>query len=102
MKAIFLLIVFVLIPLMIIPESFSACILDEETGKYMEPCQGLPTLPIPSLKQQILDNTPLHEIKCPNSDHVLTQRPNSNLACVTMSTAEKLDWQLIYTGSIIN
>ena len=82
MKAIFLLIVFVLIPLMIIPESFSACILDEETGKYMEPCQGLPTLPIPSLKQQILDNTPLHEIKCPNSDHVLTQRtlfPNSTL-----------------------
>ena len=85
-----------------IPNAFSACILDEETGKYIEPCQGLPTPPIASLKQQILDNTPLHEINCPNSDHVLTQRPNSNLACVTISTAEKLDWQLIYTGSIIN
>ncbi len=81
-----------------IPYSFSACIYDEQTGKYLEPCQGLPLLDPPSLKQQISNNIDMHEIKCPNPDHVLTQRPNSNLACVYESTAEKLDWQLIKTN----
>lgn len=84
-----------LITFIIIPESFSACIFDEDTGKYLEPCRGLP-IPTQSLKQQIADNISMFEINCPNPEHVLTQRPNSKLACVTESTAQKLDWQIIY------
>ena len=78
------------------PDSFSACIFDEETGKYLEPCQGLPVPQTPSLKEQVQNDVDLFDIRCPNPDHVLTQRPSSKLACVTENTADKLDWQIIY------
>lgn len=30
--------------LVYIDQSYAACIFDEETGEYLEPCQGLPIL----------------------------------------------------------
>ncbi|MCV0367670.1 MAG: hypothetical protein K5798_10475 [Nitrosopumilus sp.] len=84
------------IPFGTFPKSFSACIFDEDAGRYLEPCRGLPMPPPPSLKQQIADNVSMFEIKCPNPEHVLTQRPNSSLACVFPETQEKLNWQIVY------
>lgn len=76
--------------------AYGVCLIDQESGKPMEPCKGLPYPPINSLKQQIEQKIPMTEIKCPNPEHVLTQRPNSNLACVFPETREKLNWQIIY------
>lgn len=51
--------------------------------------------PLTSLKDQIKDGHHPHEIRCPDKDHVLTERPNDKLACVTEETAHKLNWKLL-------
>lgn len=80
----------------VFPDSYGYCLYDEDGNVRTDvPCRGLPINPPHTLKHQILEKIPLHEIKCPNPDHVLTQRPNSNLACVTLHASEKLVWQLI-------
>ncbi|MGY5146573.1 MAG: hypothetical protein ACW9W4_01030 [Candidatus Nitrosopumilus sp. bin_7KS] len=76
--------------------AYGVCLIDQESGKPIEPCKGLPYPSTASLKQQIEQKTSITEITCPNPEHVLTQRPNSNLACIFPETQEKLNWQIIY------
>lgn len=47
-----------------------------------------------SLKQQIADGLTFNEILCSNNNHVVSQRPNGNIACVYYETAEKLEWTI--------
>jgi len=49
-----------------------------------------------TLKQQINEHTPKNEILCQDDSHVLVERTNNNLACVFLTTAEKLQWELVY------
>lgn len=49
-----------------------------------------------SLKQQINEKLPKNEILCKNNSHILVERTNEKLACVYLSTAEKLNWKLVY------
>ena len=42
----------------------------------------------------------LPNIVCPNQDHILTERPNGKLACVTNSTAEKTGWHIHYRNVV--
>ncbi len=42
----------------------------------------------------------LPNIVCPNQDHVLTERHNGKLACVTNGTAEKLGWYIHYRNVV--
>lgn len=45
-----------------------------------------------TLKQQIENNLPLSEINCKNEKHILTERPNGKLACVSYETSVILNW----------
>lgn len=84
----------VLFATMLIPvtvfDAYAKCLPDDV-------CYGDPRLF--SLKYQsqffILTN-----IVCPNQDHVLTERPNGKLACVTNDTAEKTGWHIHYRNVI--
>ena len=67
-----------LIPL-IISDASAKCLPDDE-------CYGAPV--IPPLKFQF-EYFALPNIICPNQDHILTERHNGKLACVTNNTAEK-------------
>lgn len=49
-----------------------------------------------SLKQQIDNDIAINEILCRNNSHVLVERINGKLACVYPTTAEKLNWELVY------
>ncbi len=48
--------------------------------------------PILSLKEQLRDNTPISDIMCPDYGHVLAERSNGKLACVTDYMAQKMGW----------
>lgn len=48
-----------------------------------------------TLKQQLDGKIAWVDIVCPNSVHILTQRPSGDLACVYPTTAEKLMWKLV-------
>lgn len=48
-----------------------------------------------SLKQQIENKMTVDEIECRNEKHVLVQRENEQLACISPVNAEKLDWKII-------
>ena len=50
-------------------------------------------IPPPSLKHQIESAIPIDDIACKNEDHLLVERTNEKLACVHLSTAEKLNWK---------
>ena len=71
-------------------DAYAKCLPDHE-------CYGNPRLF--SLKYQsqffILPN-----IVCPNQDHILTERPNGKLACITNSTAEKTGWHIHYRNVV--
>lgn len=54
-----------------------------------EPINQLMPNPSP-LKHQLGND--LDDIKCPNKEHVLIQRPNEKLACVTPYALAKLEW----------
>ena len=53
-----------------------------------------------SLKDQIQITRILPNITCPNQEHVLTERPNGKLACVTNNTAEKTGWHIHYRNVV--
>ena len=55
----------------------------------------------PSLKHQIENAIPIHDITCKNEDHLLVERINGKLACVYLNTAEKLDWKSTDSDIII-
>lgn len=48
-----------------------------------------------SLKEVLQDREIGDLITCPNPEHVLVLRPNSNWACVYFETAKHLDWDMI-------
>ncbi len=80
--------------MMLIPvtvfDAYAKCLHDEE-------CYGAPAF-FP-LKYQ-LEFYILPNIVCPNQDHVLAERPNGKLACVTNSTAEKTGWLIHYRNVV--
>ena len=47
-----------------------------------------------SLKQQIENKMTIAEIECKNNKHVLVERENEKLACVSISTAEHFEWTI--------
>ena len=53
-------------------------------------CYGIPGFS--PLKEQLELHTLVSNIKCPNQEHVLVERPNGKLACVTNYTAHKMEW----------
>ena len=79
----------VLIPV-IVNEAYAKCMVDDE-------CYGSPI--VPPLKYQF-QYFALPDIICPNQDHVLAERPNGKLACVTDSTAEKTEWHIHYKNVV--
>ena len=42
----------------------------------------------------------LPDITCPNQDHVLAERPNGKLACITNSMAEKTGWHVHHKNMV--
>ncbi len=79
----------VLIPV-IVDEAYAKCMVGDE-------CYGSPL--VPPLKFQF-QYFALPDIICPNQDHVLTERPNGKLACVTSSMAEKTGWHIHYMNVV--
>ena len=54
-----------------------------------------------SLKTQIqYPYSSLPDIICPNQDHVLTERPNGKLACITERMAESTGWHIHYKNTV--
>ena len=80
----------VLIPLAI-SDAFAKCI-------DIEDCTDGPVFL--SLKDQVYISRALPNITCPNQDHVLTERPNGKLACVTNHMAEKTEWHIHYRNVV--
>ena len=60
-------------------------------------CYGTPE--VPPLKYQF-QYFALPDIACPNQDHVIAERPNGKLACVTDSMAEKTRWHVHYKNAV--
>lgn len=48
-----------------------------------------------TLKEELIDYKPGEQIICPNPDHVLVLRPNTQWACVYPETAQHLKWDLV-------
>ncbi len=63
----------------------------------VEDCDGPVFL---SLKTQIDMSRALPNITCPNQDHVLIERPNGKLACITNHTVEKTGWHIHYRNVV--
>ena len=80
----------VLIPV-IVNEAYAKCMV----GDY--DCHGTPIVPPLNFQFQYFA---LPDIICPNQDHVLTERPNGKLACVTDSLAEKTGWHIHYKNEV--
>ena len=80
----------VLIPV-VVNEAHAKCI----AGDY--DCYGTPM--VPPLKFQF-QYFALPDITCPNQDHVLAERSNGKLACVTDGMAEKTGWHVHYTNVV--
>ena len=80
----------VLIPV-IVNEAYAKCMV----GDY--DCYGFPVVPPLKLQFQYFV---LPDIICPNQDHVLTERPNGKLVCVTNSMAEKIGWHVHYKNVV--
>ena len=80
----------ILIPV-IVNEAYAKCM----DGDY--DCYGTPM--VPPLKYQF-QYFALPDIICPNQNHVLTERPNGKLACVSDSMAEKTGWHIHYKNMV--
>ena len=80
----------ILIPV-IVNEAYAKCMIDDDD------CYGSPI--VPPLKFQF-QYFALPDIICPNQDHVLTERPNGKLACITDSMAEKTGWHVHYKNVV--
>ena len=73
-------------------EAYAKCIDVEE-------CTGGPI--VYPLKDQIHGGyTSIPDMICSNPDHVLTERPNGDLACVTEHTAERTGWHIHYRNTV--
>ena len=73
-----------------ISDAYAKCLPDHE-------CYGAPMFfPLKYQSQFYV----LPNIMCPNQDHVLTERYNGKLACVTNSTAEKTGWYIHYRNVV--
>ena len=48
-----------------------------------------------TLKEQLIDYKPGEKIICPNPDHVIVLRPNTQWACVFPETAQHLKWNIV-------
>ncbi len=54
-----------------------------------------------SLYKQIQSGVSQNELVCANTNHVLAERHNGNLACVSERTADRMNWQrIIFTATI--
>ena len=54
-----------------------------------------------SLYKQIQSGVSQNELVCANTNHVLAERSNGNLACVSERTADRMNWQrIIFTATI--
>lgn len=80
----------VLIPV-IVNEAYAKCVVDDYD------CYGFPM--VPPLKFQF-QYFALPDIICPNQNHVLAERPNEKLACVSDSMAEKTGWHIHYKNAV--
>ena len=66
-------------------------IIFEASAKCVEDhCYGIPGMS--PLKEQLEVHTLISNIRCQNQEHVLVERPNGKLACVTNHTAHKTGW----------
>lgn len=72
----------VLIPL-IMSDAYAKCIDGEDCRRVAG---------IEPLKEQIIQDVPLSDIACPRYDHMLVERSNKKLACLTSDTIERT-WQ---------
>ena len=79
-----------LIPV-IVDEAYAKCMVGDDE------CYGFPI--VPPLKFQF-QYFALPDITCPNQDHVLAERPNGKLACITDSMAEKTGWHVHYKNVV--
>ena len=51
-------------------------------------------IPYTSLKKQLQEKVEFDELQCNNPDHVLVERTNEKLACVTEKAAERFGWEI--------
>ena len=58
-------------------------------------CGSVPLGYSEPLRVQLEQGIETSDIQCDNSDHVLVQRTNGKLACVSEVTAEKMNWKII-------
>ena len=80
----------VLIPV-IVNDAYAKCMVGDDE------CYGTPI--VPPLKYQF-QYFALPDIICPNQDHVLVERPNGKLACITDGMAEKTGWHIHYKNIV--
>ena len=76
---------------MTVNEAYAKCMVGDDE------CYGIPT--VPPLKYQF-QYFALPDIICPNQDHVLAERPNGKLACVSDNMAEKTGWYIHYKSMV--
>ena len=72
-------------------EAYAKCM----AGDY--DCYGTPMIPPLNIQFEYFA---LPDITCPNQDHVIAERPNGKLACVTDSMAEKTGWHVHYKNMV--
>ena len=61
-------------------------------------CGSVPLGYSEPLRVQLEQGIETNQIQCDNSDHVLVQRTNGKLACVSEGTAEKMSWEIVETA----
>ena len=75
---------------------FSTILIPLAVSDAFAKCIDMDNCPRPlgtsTLKEQIKQYNLVQDIKCTQIEHWLMERPNGKLACVTNSTAEKLEW----------
>ena len=64
-------------------------------------CGSVPLGYSEPLRVQLEQGIETNDIQCDNPNHVLVQRNNGKLACVTERNAERMNWEIIYNDVII-
>ena len=80
----------ILIPV-IVNEAYAKCMVGDDE------CYGFPIVPPLNFQFQYFA---LPDITCPNQNHVLAERPNGKLACITDRMAEKTGWHIHYKNVV--
>ena len=75
--------------------------LDDLHVGVIAPQYDLVVIDRPTLKQQITNTIPTDDILCSNSNNLLAERTNKELACVDFDTAKRLGWKLVHFEEII-